>query len=439
MTICIATDSYYPSVGGIATFYRNQAHSLLASGHKVIILTVDYNGSATDEDDVQVEGLLTRVYLRRSFHSIYQQLSQYFRPGGLQSYNWMAMGLAMHDWLLFNHTKLQVDIVEVVDYGGLAYFLCDNQLPPVVITAHGAFTQLQQYNRTPADSHARILSELEMKSFAMADAVIAHSVMNQLELTELTGRKIELVTIPWRLGKGRTTTGAFNNEAVVIGSLASVKGAIVAAEAVRIARANNRAVQLQWIGPDSYTAPGAGLMSVYLAANYPDIWNSSFVWKNALPNEEAIGQLSSARYVVIPSLWESFNQVALEAAAAGKAIIMSDKTGASYLFTHGENCHVVPSGNARALAAAMEELQNDLQRCSALGARAQQRVEELFSGNGAVEERLNVYREALRERKVYPPYEERLQLVGRYTRPHRKLYYRLRALLKKIVKGHGAV
>lgn len=63
--------------------------------------------------------------------------------------------------------------------------------------------------------------------------------------------------------------------------------------------------------------------------------------------------LRRAAAVVVPSLYEPFGMVALEAAATGAPLIVSDAGGLAEIIQDGRNGLVVPAGNPQALAAAI--------------------------------------------------------------------------------------
>ena len=72
-------------------------------------------------------------------------------------------------------------------------------------------------------------------------------------------------------------------------------------------------------------------------------------------------------FLVAPALWyENMPNSVLEAFSAGKPVIASDLGSLPELIQHAHNGLLVPSGDAPALAAAMQELYNspDLQQMS---------------------------------------------------------------------------
>jgi D-inositol-3-phosphate glycosyltransferase len=68
---------------------------------------------------------------------------------------------------------------------------------------------------------------------------------------------------------------------------------------------------------------------------------------------------SAAEMVVVPSHYESFGLVALEAMACGTPVVASETGGLAFLVRDGETGFHVPAGNVNALAARIKELLTD--------------------------------------------------------------------------------
>lgn len=435
MTICIASDGFSPQVGGIATFNRHLVSLLTNTAHKVIVLSIEYN---SEEDDlVKTEGLFTNIVLRKTYQQYYKKWQKYFRRGGYDAPNWMAIGMATRQWLLTNHKQFDIDVIEVSDYGGSAVFLCDNSLPPVVVTGHGSLLQLSRYNYSNRDDSYKVICKLEELSFHFADAIIAHSQVNKLDLEGIFKRRIESAAIPW-VNDGKTDNGtATKNELLVIGGLQPAKGVYIMAETMQLLLLKEPGIKLNWIGGDTWLAPGQQKVSSYLKKKYPSAWGNNFIWKREHSYIDTQQELLSSSLVIIPSLFETFSYVALEAASAGKAIIITDKTGASYLFTHGHDAWIVPANDPEKLAEAIQHLYNDPELCKKLGDNAKRMVERTFNEKEIVEERIRLFQSIIQNRKPHTDtFEERLSFLKKYTAPSRKLYYFLRAFAKKLI-GRG--
>ena len=79
---------------------------------------------------------------------------------------------------------------------------------------------------------------------------------------------------------------------------------------------------------------------------------------------------SAAEVVVMPSDYESFGMVALEAMACGTPVIASDVGGLSYLVRQGRTGYRVPARDPKALAAKITRLLTDEGLRRRIGQRA---------------------------------------------------------------------
>ncbi len=82
--------------------------------------------------------------------------------------------------------------------------------------------------------------------------------------------------------------------------------------------------------------------------------------------------------LVVPSEWEPFGLVNLEAQAAGKPVVAFNIDGIPEAVVHGETGLLVPHRDSRALASAIAQLLDDAPLRVRMGAAGRRRVEEKF-------------------------------------------------------------
>jgi glycosyltransferase involved in cell wall biosynthesis len=115
-------------------------------------------------------------------------------------------------------------------------------------------------------------------------------------------------------------------------------------------------------------------------------------WQDAALSDEALRDLYRAcPFVVVPLRESSQPQgqsVTLQAMACGKAVVLTRTRGlfGGPLIQHGENCHLVPAGDRRALQEALDTLGADAAYRARLGAAARRTVEEHFTSDRMAEE-----------------------------------------------------
>ncbi len=99
---------------------------------------------------------------------------------------------------------------------------------------------------------------------------------------------------------------------------------------------------------------------------------------------------SAAEIVVVPSHYESFGMVALEAMACGTPVIASETGGLAFLVKHGETGFHVPAADPHALAERLKELMADEVLRAKLGKQASSYAKE-FSWSRIVDQMLELY------------------------------------------------
>jgi hypothetical protein len=87
---------------------------------------------------------------------------------------------------------------------------------------------------------------------------------------------------------------------------------------------------------------------------------------------------AAADVVVLPSRYESFGLVVVEAMMHGAAVISSDVGGIAEVGRSGIDCILTPPGDVDALATAMIDLVDRPDRRRELGARARERFDDVF-------------------------------------------------------------
>ena len=122
-------------------------------------------------------------------------------------------------------------------------------------------------------------------------------------------------------------------------------------------------------------------------------WGGRLSLRSGVPHEQVMQEFAGAAITLVPSIWpEPFGRVALEAMAAGSAVIASRSGGLPEIV--GDAGVLLEHMTADTLSAAILSLASDPHRCAALGRAARARAEACFD-IGLLSRRLDLYRTGL--------------------------------------------
>lgn len=118
-------------------------------------------------------------------------------------------------------------------------------------------------------------------------------------------------------------------------------------------------------------------------------------WLGHTGDRELAGLLAAADVAVVPSLYEPFGLVALEAAAAGVPRVVSQVGGLAELVSTGRSGLTVPPGDVAATAAAISMLLDDPTQARRLAMTARRELPRRFSWQAVAAATVDVYQSVL--------------------------------------------
>lgn len=117
-----------------------------------------------------------------------------------------------------------------------------------------------------------------------------------------------------------------------------------------------------------------------------------------LGEKEMVRFLHACDLLVLPSITrnEAFGVVQLEAMACGKPVVSTRlETGVEYVNQHGKTGLIVPPGDSKALAEAIDGLLRNEELRRKMGAEGRKRVAKKFTKERMAQETLKLYEEVL--------------------------------------------
>jgi glycosyltransferase involved in cell wall biosynthesis len=108
---------------------------------------------------------------------------------------------------------------------------------------------------------------------------------------------------------------------------------------------------------------------------------------------EAVWQ--SIHIAVLPSYREGSPMSLIEAAASGRPVVATDVPGCRDIVRHGETGFLVPSGDAKSLADALEVLVRDADLRTRMGINGRKYVESMFGEESVIKDTFELYKSVL--------------------------------------------
>jgi len=115
--------------------------------------------------------------------------------------------------------------------------------------------------------------------------------------------------------------------------------------------------------------------------------------------DDIAGVMQAIDVLLLPSFWEGFGIVLIEAMAAGKPAISTDTSSMPEIIVDGQTGYVVPPGDAEALAERAIKLLRDPSLREKFGQASRQRVLEKFTHQRMIEEVENLFQREINKRR----------------------------------------
>lgn len=417
MRILSLSDFYPPVIGGMERHVQSLSRELVRRGHHVAVATLNREGSPSLEID---EGV--RVHrvggFQRLLRPFYQSADRPFHPTAPDPGVMAALYRVLREerpdivhgrgWIIYSALPLKrvvrtPMIVTLHDYGlmcakrtyvheertctGPAYRKC-------VVCAGKAMGIAKAWGVT---SGLRVSSPLhsEVDRFIAVSRAVADASRQRLGTRD---RRIDVIPsfVPDRVADIARTAHrpAFvpgrGDYLLYVGGLGRTKGLEFLLAAY--AQLENRLPLVIIATPPIHQRPKLP----------PDV-----TLVVGADHDVVMGAWSHCALGVVPSVWpEPFGQVAVEAMAAGKAVVASDVGGLADIVVSGQTGLLVPPRDSLALSVAIDELLTDPLRREAMGAAGRARVPRFFASTVTAQIE-TVYEEVLAERLAQRPAGDR--------------------------------
>lgn len=344
LNVWIVTSEFPPMYGGgISTYCWEAGLAWATSGHTAIVFTRANPGQA----EVSTERLQERFDLVRVPVSA---------PAKLQAAlgYWHLMSYCIADEIISRIKTLGItpDMIEVQDYGAMAYFLLKRKLAgapelastKIVIYSHTPVFELSEINQEPSHLFPNYwLGQCEKFCLRAADAVLSPSEFLKGKVQQHTRNEIEVVPYPHFETQAYTHTGTSTDssefDCVYVGRLEYRKGVVQLLGAFKALWDAGHKIRLRMVGGDTHWSPKQISMKTYIQNRYSAFINQGLLTlSEPVPLDQLPAIFRSARLVVVPSIYENYPYVCMQAMELGRPVIVSKSGGQAEMVGPDVSC-----------------------------------------------------------------------------------------------------
>lgn len=357
MNICLISDRFFPSHGGGGTTYANSLAKLLAEKHNVSVCTIDFNDLGTgDKKNLHIERikLNNSGWTSQGFVEFCRKSSQFVSQNSFDIIHTMnpavAMSLKKNSFVATIHGSSIGEIKSLFNEGSANFSNLSramNSYFAEMLSIHKCFKSIATSNSCR--------KEIQNHYFHSTNEMIYYCVDPSF--------------VP--LGKEKDFV-------LFCGRLSERKGIMTLLEAVK-----NLEIPLHIVGDGDFRKK----IEKYIIDNNLLSRVEMFGWLNG---KELVKEFQQAKFVVVPSNYENFGIVNIEALACAKPVIASNVSGIPEIIKNNENGFLCERKNAKQFAEAIQKLYFDEELRKKFSKNALKSAER-FNENIFLEKHLKVY------------------------------------------------
>ena len=383
----------YPPVmyGGLGRHVHALAETQARQGDEVVVITQSDPGASPDE---VVNGVRV-IRVERDAPDVPDWRTRFIewtfgfnvavaRAGMALSAQWRPDVVHAHDWLV----------------GQAAVLVCESRDLPLVLTVHA--TENGRMGGVLATDQSRAIDSTEEWTVAHADRVIVCSDFMRDEVSSLFGCEPDLVTVipngidadDWTTteARRRAVRRRFGTPLVVYaGRLEAEKGVQALIDALPAVRREVPAVRAVVVGT------GGAERDLRTRARRRRL-GEAVTFTGYVPDEDLRAIVAAADAVVVPSLYEPFGLVALEAMALGAPLVAARVGGLAEIVEDDRVGRTFVAGDAADLAAVLLDVLGHPRRARARAATARAELEARYGWPAIADRTAGVYRSVSRAR-----------------------------------------
>ncbi|MCD6220045.1 glycosyltransferase family 4 protein [Candidatus Calescamantes bacterium] len=389
MNICYLTWEYPPEVnGGVAVYIREIARAIRRIGHRVFVIT--RTGKKTEEkyeDGIYVIRLAPQKY----------DFFNFCRNRIPRTVERIEFGIQVAKKLRQLHKEVKIDLVESPEaYSlGFIYYLF-YKFPPYVVKLHTPEGIIFRWNERENTLDIKLLTKMEELWMLRAKRLILITQAMKELIKTFYGIDIKKevlirnpLVLPPRLERIKERKGFF----LFVGRLEFRKGPHILIEAIPYIIEEYPDIKFYFVGKE------CGMKSYLVGKIKEKKCDRNVIFYDCLPWEEVLKLYPQALGCIIPSLWENFSYVVVEAMALGCPVIAPDVGGFSEVIENEVTGLLFKTGSFLDLKDKLLYLLKNREKIDFIANNASVRIREITAPERIANETLNAYVQIIQKRR----------------------------------------
>jgi len=360
--------SYYFSDGfeGTAIIFINIAELLAKNGHKVWVVTNRFEGV-----NYPKHSNLKIIFISSQQKFLKKQRT--FKNSIQYIFSTVRTGLSI--------TKNEN--IDIIHSNGIVSGLAGSMISLLtskshILTIHNVYPEdyWNEWSKQPENSKFKaFLGKLQVKLVLKLRHTVIHTVSDPVKYNILKrGEKKPIVVIPNAIKVNEPYNVSTNqNQLVLISRLVFYKNIQIILKALKKVRKKIPQVSLLIIGDGPYRKTLENLVDNL------ELRDNVIFKGTVIDKEEKNKMIASSQALLLPSYYESFGLVILEAFSQKKPAIVSDLKPLSQIVEHNKTGLVVPAHNENEWAKTLEYALNHPKEIATMGERGRKVLEEQYN------------------------------------------------------------
>lgn len=386
MKVCLVHEEYpdETNFGGIATYQKRLAESLVQKGNEVIVIT---RGLKKESEEIKNGVRVIRLYVKET-EDIYN--------------NYYSYREKVCDKLkeLQNHNE--IEIIEVPDWGAETILFEKYRKIPLIVHLHTPLLIWSINNQSTLDSsiHEQML-KWEKKMIESADKVIScTNILKDMVIKEMKLKRTDLEVLPNPANLkdfySKNEKKEKSRTILYCGSMEQRKGVIVFAKAIPQIIDSLGNIKILFVGKDTNRNEKNISTKEYIYSLIPDKYHKQIDFKGQLLNIEMNDIYNSSSIGVFPSVFDNFPYVILESMACGLPFIGSINSGAKEILNN-ETKYLYDGKTSTDLAEKLICLYNDKKSQKEYSEFIKNRVREVYDSEIVIDKFISLYKNTIKK------------------------------------------